>query len=779
MSLNFNFLKNVNKNLYGLAKIIEENRSKSPEAVLCVGTTFLDNMVYDIYKIHNKEYEEIPSIQRVNNLENDGIISSQLADYIVDGFKIRNKMHRVIENVEGYIFNNKYNAKKLYKNIYKAAYEYYKDFYDKSFFQTYKDPDTLKEIFENNNKCPICDNKTKNDSIICSECDYDIELLDNLNSMIKRIGFKNNFSKNKMIEIGYDKSEAQRLLIDLKNKEVISKKGLSYSFNQEKIIEFREKIEDYKEIRDLVIDININDMSLAQIKTTETYIKGSKNQEPFKQFHELIFNKIAEDFEKTIENKSYIEAIELDKQLTKNEFIYWCKNNLNNQTLYNQLKNEYLTLKKQCKTNECIKEHMYIDDEILEILKKDESIKNENLEINKEKYLNGLITFKTFEKALEISGLKESQIKQFKKEDQEFREKYNEQIERRKNRLLVELKTKGFEDAFKASKLKEKHIEIEVGKKVKSEFYKEMVQLLQEKFLKARKQGKTKRECINICQIKDKLYKTWLNNNNFKNKLNAIDIELLFKSIENGNDLKGSLKLADLKKREFNNYIINAYDNDEDKIIELYETMVLPDEVKRYLEKFERKTEKDSLKSCKFDKKLLNIALDNDKELENRYITMKKIKYIESRFKNTHNKSLKLSDLTEKQYKKYEDEILNNMDKLRFKIVLVEISDGKTTAQAAKKAGVKVKDIYDWYSKGQYSVGKFRYFADRFERLYIKPHIRNMKLTGIDKNWFFKFLTHKNIITKEDVKFWRRHNIDSKFSDEKFQNITKPEASDC
>ena len=107
MSLNFNFLKNVNKNLYGLAKIIEENRSKSPEAVLCLGTTFLDNMVYDIYKINNKEYEEIPSIQRVNNLENDGIISSQLADYIVDGFKIRNKMHRVIENVAGYIFNNK------------------------------------------------------------------------------------------------------------------------------------------------------------------------------------------------------------------------------------------------------------------------------------------------------------------------------------------------------------------------------------------------------------------------------------------------------------------------------------------------------------------------------------------------------------------------------------------------------------------------------------------------------------------------------------------------
>lgn len=780
MSLNFNFLKNVNENIYELAKNIEKNFSKSPEAVLCIGTTFLDNLIFDICQKTNYNYDEISSVERVNNLEKDKIISHQLASHVINGYLVRNKMHRVIENANDYFAANKYNAIKIYKHIYKAAYNYYQEFHDKTFFQVFQSPDKIKNIFEKQNKCPICGSKSYNDSILCPNCDYNIELLDTINVFVKRIGFSNNFSKSHIKEIGYTKSEANRLLIDLTSKELIVKKGLTYSFNKEKIKEYREIIKDYKEIRSLVLDINIKDMSLTEIKATQTYIKGSNNQEPFINFYNLIFNQLSEEFLANLKNNSYIELIKYNRIFTQEEFLTWCKNNYTEKILFNQLKEEFLKLKKECLDDECITKAMYIDEEILDFLKNNPIIKNEEPKIKKDIYLKSLTTNKTFTQALAESNLTQKEIDYYRKEDKEFREKYNKEINRRKNRLLVELKNNGLLDAFKKSKLEEIHLTEEVSKQYKSQFYKSMTQILQEKFITSRKSPKTTRQAINECQINDEIYNKWLVNPNFKKQLNNIKYEILFNSLKNTDNIKTSLKLADLSKKEFNHIILQSYNENNHEIINIYEDKIQDMEIKKFLKIFKNENEEKALKKTQQSKKLLKIGLDKNKNLKKEYINIKKSKYVKTRIKNSHYTSLKESELTTEEYEKYEETIKNEMNELKFMIVLGEIAHEKTTKQAAKKAGVKVEDIYEWYCKGQYSVGNYRDFADTFNAIYIEPAMKFLNKFNKTPNKCYKILLNLNMISKEDIKFWKKLYLYEKFQHVNFlDEIINPEPLAC
>lgn len=67
MSPNFIFLKNFNRNLYILAKTIEKEIYSSPSAVLADGTTFLENLLFDVFKKVNHELDlHIPFVDKVD-----------------------------------------------------------------------------------------------------------------------------------------------------------------------------------------------------------------------------------------------------------------------------------------------------------------------------------------------------------------------------------------------------------------------------------------------------------------------------------------------------------------------------------------------------------------------------------------------------------------------------------------------------------------------------------------------------------------------------------------
>ena len=53
-------------------------------------------------------------------------------------------------------------------------------------------------------------------------------------------------------------------------------------------------------------------------------------------------------------------------------------------------------------------------------------------------------------------------------------------------------------------------------------------------------------------------------------------------------------------------------------------------------------------------------------------------------------------------------------------IVIGEITRNRTTKQAAKKANVKIDEVYRWYLEGKKGNGKFEDFADDYHEFYVE-----------------------------------------------------------
>lgn len=490
-------------------------------------------------------------------------------------------------------------------------------------------------------------------------------------------------------------AEVEALTINLRNKRLISKNGIFFNFNREAIGEFCKKIAEYKEIRDLILDIETKNINPAEIRKTETFIKGSEGREPFVTFHRLIFNQLSDSFAESLEYCDYVKTIESKRIFTPEEFIPWCKNNMDNENLFNQLKQHYLKAKKQCKNDDCIKEMMYIDDAILNSITDKQVVKDALFEIKKEKYLNALAKYKTFSEALEAANLTQSQVDEIRKADIGFRKGIDAQIERRKERFLTELKSNGLRDAFAKSKLEAKHLEGEAERILKSEFYRKLMCLLQEKFLSSRQSGKTERESIEICQIDDEIYNKWITNPKFKSKLDSTELNLLFDSLKNEIALKEALKLANVSKKEFNRVIVDAYENEKDDIIQLYEDNVLYNEFDGFLKAFHNShNEKDALHSSKYDKKILDIVLERYGEIAKMYDEFRECKSCSDSLKNIGNAG-EMEELTLDNVK-FKGRIHNDFEEAaKDDSVILGYKKNAPSILSVEKLGMPVKSICD------------------------------------------------------------------------------------
>ena len=73
MSANFDFLRNFNNDLHYLACIIEDEIYESPSAVLTDATTFLEIIIYEIFKKYDLSTESLPYFKdKVIALSNGG-----------------------------------------------------------------------------------------------------------------------------------------------------------------------------------------------------------------------------------------------------------------------------------------------------------------------------------------------------------------------------------------------------------------------------------------------------------------------------------------------------------------------------------------------------------------------------------------------------------------------------------------------------------------------------------------------------------------------------------
>lgn len=126
----------------------------------------------------------------------------------------------------------------------------------------------------------------------------------------------------------------------------------------------------------------------------------------------------------------------------------------------------------------------------------------------------------------------------------------------------------------------------------------------------------------------------------------------------------------------------------------------------------------------------------------------------------TVSKALKNSNLTDEELKDNLKEIESRILDKQMNSVIGEIAKNRTTRQAAKKARIRIDEVYRWYIEGKKGNEKFKDFADIYHELYVEMGCE------IFQNFLNKGKTPKQIlkimnedITREDYEFWIKNNL--------------------
>ena len=179
MSANFDFLRNFNNDLHYLACVIESEIYDSPSAVLTDATTFLEIIIYEIFKKYDLSTESLPYFKdKVIALSNGGFISKDLSKNLIKAYQKRNKMHSYNGDVKNHLNLNKNRAVQIHRLLFNVSWRYYQEYCEDSFKvaqPSYVHPSRLEsDVFCKDNidkgKCIICAGKTKTNEIFCSEC---------------------------------------------------------------------------------------------------------------------------------------------------------------------------------------------------------------------------------------------------------------------------------------------------------------------------------------------------------------------------------------------------------------------------------------------------------------------------------------------------------------------------------------------------------------------------------------------------------------------------------
>lgn len=117
-------------------------------------------------------------------------------------------------------------------------------------------------------------------------------------------------------------------------------------------------------------------------------------------------------------------------------------------------------------------------------------------------------------------------------------------------------------------------------------------------------------------------------------------------------------------------------------------------------------------------------------------------------------------NLTDVELKDNLEEIDSKILDKQMSIVIGEITRNRTTKQAAKKANVKIDEVYRWYLEGKKGNEKFEDFADDYHEFYVEAGceiFQNFLSKGKTPEQIMKIMNED--ITKEDYEFWIKNNL--------------------
>ena len=576
---NFDFLKNFNNELYELGVKLEEDVLNSPRVVTADATLFLETLVKDIYRQSNNKLENrlISFYKKIDNLYRQGVITYIYKNKLQDAYNLRNKIHKTNQDAKEELKI----ALELHKRLYYIAKKYFQDFCEKERYiniPDYKKPVKKDVRFSN---CIICGRKnTESLSNMCSECNQKIENA-NLLLSLQNTYEKMEFTRYDLIGMGISESESISLLMSLTRKNILVKKGSSYTFNESNFNDYIIGVNQYVEIGLLLSKFYRDEITAGEIKKTNEYWKGSKQQKPCIEFYRLVNRKLEMDFEeKLIETediKRSIRQSSMDKITVKEWFNRekesFISGSLNDAFItYNELLiREFFELKKKGLNDKKILAQLGISAEIYDFWQENfmgRDFMKKTSQIKKDLIIKEIRKNKTLTEALKSAGVSRKEFDKLyvisKNDNDDFYKQFNKDyVQKRQKTVLKHLKYTNVNGAVRKSNITKTEF---LRWYYKSEgdlsgFYMEVTGMLMDKYLTYRKNGWNKKDILKQINISKDMFNSWSKHD---------DLEL-FKQFKEENKRITSF----LIKRGL---IINALKDDKSKQEAIFQAGLTPRE---------------------------------------------------------------------------------------------------------------------------------------------------------------------------------------------------------
>lgn len=778
MSPNFDFLRNFDNDLHYLACIIEDEIYDSPSAVLTDATTFLEIIIYDIFKKNELEMTDLVYFKdKIIFLSQAGFLSPELKKQMLKAYSIRNKMHSYNGDAKNHIHLNQLRAVHLHKLLFNVSWLYYSENSSNQFKvaqPSYIHPSRLKneELVKSelgNGKCIICESKTSSeDEIFCRECKYKIEKSDNLKTLRKHFGFKEGFKRNGLIEMGFEKGYIGPFLQELKNDDLINSVGKLNFIDKENTDRYIEEAESMMSVEKLLSDFKLRNLGLADISNHEFYLKGKNNEYPYVGFYHLFSEILLSTFISQINQDISIKELLNQSYLTLDELNEWYfKNDSSEHDIFNEkLVDEIFYYKKRD-----LEYDFNISEDILNAIEENELYRQRLDELLFISFLNKTISEKTTKKeALQSVGLSENDLDEFFNKYPDFKEKFEKSYTQRKmEKFLKHYDYYNYDYSLKKNGLTQEEIDfwLDAAEKTQNEIYlsfsNEYYKLSVENYIKFRKKGNTKQKALKKIHCDSQTINQLLNE--YDNDLDVYLANEFVNLLKSQKTKDEALKILDVTPQWLDVSIEKGM-NGEEPYVALYQEYTknaIPSQITAFLELIKIKPLKNVLNELNMDENELNRWYEQGKNLIAPYdsfytgfLEYKKETYIKTMIKtNSQQKALKRSYLTDEELLEFEDELNKKISDRSLEIVIDELSKGNTTKMASKKASIKIDEIYDWLKEALDGNEDYSDFLEVYKKEYLVPiqkgYADGVK-QGVSEKDIIRTLRRNKFLVNEDVK---------------------------
>lgn len=775
MSSNFDYLRNFDNDLHYLACIIEDEIYTSPSAVLTDATTFLEIIVYVIFKKNELEMDDLVYFKdKIIFLSQAGFLTPELKKHMLKAYSIRNKMHSYNGDAKNHIHLNQVRAVRLHKLLFNVSWLYYSENSPKGFKAakpSYVHPSRLKDdvLIKSeigNGKCLICEGKTKSvDEIFCRKCKYKIEKSDNLKTLRKHFGFKKGFKRSQLVEIGFEKGYIGPFLQELKNDDLVNTVGRLNIIDMENTNRYIQEAESMVAIEKILSDFKLRNLGLKDIFNHKFYLKGKDNQYPYVGFYHLFRELIYQDFITKISQDAGIEEIMENTYLSSAEMNEWYFGGESREReIFTEKLIEGLIDYKKRNLDFDLK----ISDEIIDDAKSSSLYGQKEDEFHFSQFLKRTIAEKVTKRdALESVGLSESDLEKLLEKYPEFRVKFEKSYTKRKmEKFLKHFDYYNYEYSLKKNGLTKAEIESwleESQNELYANFSHQYWQVTVKKYVGYRKEGNTRYKASKRVGCDENTAEKLLAE--YDNDLDEYLVSESVRLFRQGKRKEEILRILDVTLDWFSSSVEKGANGEEiySPLYEEYSKNAIPNLMGEFLDMIKTRPLKNVLNDLNISESELKnwcirgtYSLSPFKEFYEDFMEFKKEVYVKTMIKtNSQQKSLKKSYLSKEEFEKFESELAEKVSARSMEIVIAELEKGNTTKKASKKASVNITVIYEWLKKALDGDGDYAEFLETYKKEYLVPiqmgYAKGVK-EGASEKEIIRTLRRNDFLVNEDVK---------------------------